>query len=217
MKQLSDFKYDDAYEKAVGISKFLNSTIKFINVGPSVINCFENTQDSSIYFPIDNYLSSSCAPSTIKDYFINTIDESMINENTKTIELKGDDLLYNVFYIKNLKVLEGRSFRLNVPDTSFVIINFENSETTFLNLHRIEFPIGSNLNAKSVIYNFLNNHDIVYGFENDFNGSILAPYSTFFAVQNHESKKVKFNGQIFAKNLFINEMLQTCSLFEAFI
>lgn len=218
MKQLSDFKYDEANEKAINLSKFLNSTIKSINVGPTVINCYENTEDLSVDYPIENYLDSTCSVASVKDFFINTVDESMINQETKAIELKGDDLLYNVFYIKHMKAFEGKSIRLNVPETSFVIINFDNSETTLLNNHRIEFSPDSKLNAQSVIYNFLNGKDIVYDFNHDFDGTVLAPHSNFYALRSDSNKNnVKFNGQIFAKNIFVNKMMQTCSLFEALI
>lgn len=218
MKQMSDFKYDQAYENALKLTAYLNSTIRSINVGPSILNCYEHSIDESIEYPIENYLDSDCSVSSRKDFFINTVDESMINDETKTIELIGSDLLYNVFYIKNLKTFEGKSIRLNVPETSFVIINFENSETTYLNNHRIEFS-NTGLSGKSVVYNFLNKFDVIFDFENDFDGTILAPYSNFYGIMKNpnENRSVHLNGQIFAINIYLTNMRQTCTPFEAFL
>lgn len=217
MKQMSDFKFVEAYENAVKLSIFLNNTIKSINIGPTVINCYEHSIDDSLQFPVENYLNSDCSVASRKDFVINTVDESMVNEETRTIELKGDDLLYNVFYFKSHKIFEQKTIRLDVPETSFVIINFENTETTYLNTHKIEFA-NSGLSALNVVYNFLNNKDIVFDFENDFDGTILAPNSNFYAISENETiKNVAIHGQIFVSNIYAKQLKQTCSPFEAIL
>lgn len=223
MKQLSDFKYDEAFEAAVRLSKFLNDTITAVNIGPSKVNCYEHSLDHSLEYPIENYLDSECSVATRKEFLVNTVDESMIDEETKTIELKGSDLLYNVFYFKSLKLFEAKTIRVDVPDSSFVIINFENSQTTYLNNHLIEFPADSKLGPHSVIFNFLQNNDVVFDFEHDFDASVLAPYSNFYAINAVQKERstattsIKFNGQIFAKNIYAKQMRQTCTLFESLL
>lgn len=225
MKQMSDFKYDEAFKKAADLSRFLNSSIKSINVGPNAINCYEHTLDESIQYPIENYLDSDCAVSERKEFLINTIDESSIDSLTQSIVLRGDDLVYNVFYFSNPKLFEKRTIRLDVPDSSFVIINFENTDkTTHLNNHMIDFVNSSPLlSSKSVIFNFLHGNDIVFDFEQDFHGTVLAPHSNFYAVSKASDDlasraiKMTLNSQIVANNIYLANVRQSCTIFEAFL
>ncbi|CAF0994411.1 unnamed protein product, partial [Brachionus calyciflorus] len=207
IKSLSDFDFDKAKEQAIELSRYLNDSIQLINVGAESINCLDKEKNLSQDYPIDNFFNSECIVKKSKYFTINTIDETDLN-NVKTIELKGNELLYNLFYFKNTKLFENKELRIRVPPTSVVIINFENKNTTYFNMHKIRFDMSSDylINPKKIIYNFLNDGDIVFEENDDFtqiDGTILAPYSNFIKVSSFKkstsSGNWSINGQIFAK------------------
>lgn len=224
IKTLSDFDFNLAHSQALELSKYLNNSVKSINIGFEEINCVEKDKNLSEEFPLENYKNSSCSGKKYKQFSINTIDETNLDlDSIKSIKLNGDELVYNVFYFNSPNLIESKEIEISVPETSVVVINFNNLKTTNLNLHKIKFNMNTSIKPSKVIYNFLSEGDILFddslGWDS-VDGTILAPNSNFIKISKNNSSlssKRFINGQIFAQNIYIDGVSQPCILFEALI
>lgn len=219
IKSLSDFDFEKSYSQIISLSKFLNDSIRNINEGVNEQNCLETVPNLSQEFALNNFLDATCTIKKSSFLPIHSIDETNYDMNKiKRIELKANELIYNVFFFRDTKIFENKEIVLNVPSESIVIINFQNKYKTYLNRHKIRFDLSNNLTSNKVIYNFLEDGDIVFEPNEEFkeiNGTILAPYSNFISISNGLSQFV--NGQIFAKNIYIDGMQQNCIVSEPFL
>ena len=96
--------FSQALNEASKLSLFLNNTMRYINIGPKRIVCSEQTKNTLKEFPIENFLNASCVQHKEKQFYTNIIEEDedveRPNADNHKIVLKGDELVYNVFYFK---------------------------------------------------------------------------------------------------------------------
>jgi hypothetical protein len=102
LKKDVDF-FSRAHAEAIALSAYLNKSVSLVNVGPRRIVCVEHTRNETKDFPIENFANSTCVQHKRKDFHLNGIDddgEERPGEATENIVLKGNELVYNVFYFR---------------------------------------------------------------------------------------------------------------------
>jgi choice-of-anchor A domain-containing protein len=219
----------DFQSRALEFSKMLAKEIKQINIGPSFFKCIDKLVDASVQYPVENYLDSTCSMIDYKEFYVNGFDHNQSKNrsktdfsNLKTIELKGNELLYNVFNIDDWKMYENKTLRFNIPYDSYAILNVYNSKHETIYLNRIMFDDNqkSALNQNKFLFNFLNEGDVKFLIDENlrthtFDGSILAPLSNL-KISGNDASRITVNGQIIAKNIQFQAVIQNCNLFEPF-
>ncbi len=129
------------------------------------------------------------------------------------VVLRGSELLYNVFWLEHAGFVSGRTLVVDVPASSFVVVNIGGERVDSLNVSRIEF-VGGRVDRSSLIFNFVSAGVIdVLGQSNEVDGSVLAPRAEFTA----DKGRLVFNGQLFVGSLRAKGLRQSCSFFEPFL
>jgi choice-of-anchor A domain-containing protein len=215
----SDFDFDESWRQAKKFSAFLNSTVFQINKGFNKIKCIENTPSLNEDYPIENFKESTCVGQESKKMYTNVIehDDELVLDYLDRVLLKGDELIYNIFYFRDISLISNRILAIDVPIDSFAIINIDAHQVKSLNISKIEF-VNEKMNPTNVLFNFLLADEIVYNDDclNELVGSILAPYAIFEINGDNLDKKKTLNGQLFAKSLNAANFNQYCDLFELF-
>ncbi len=126
--------------------------------------------------------------------------------------LKGSELLYNVFWLEHAGFMSGRTLVVDVPSSSFVVVNIGGQRVNSLNVSRVEF-VGDRIDKSSLIFNFFSAREIdMLTKSNQIDVSMLAPRAELRA----ESDGLVVNGQLFVGSLKARGLTQTCSIFEPF-
>ena len=221
----NDFDFDRASNWALKFSSYLNSTtgIMTINQGQSKIKCHNLNPIRDKEYPIENYESSTCACHEMKWFRYNFINDTDLaldeNDLGRKIFLKGDELVYNVFYFKDESILSNSSIYIDVPIDSFAVLNIESSQIESLNkLADIHF-VNNKIGIENLLFNFIKADLINFGANSEsktMTGSILAPYANVTIRGLNEEEKNCLNGQVFSKSLNGLNFNQNCELFEAF-
>jgi len=215
-----DFDYEEAHERAMEFSQFLNMTLATsLNTGVSRLKCVDHTPNNSKGYPITNYASASCVWDQIREIKVNVIDESNevpLKIHPDRVVLKGNELVYNVFHFNDESFVSDQTLVIDVPRDSFAIINIDSVKISYLNISNIVF-VDERSSVANLIFNFVRANEINYAFRdlNVFSGALLAPYATF-RIQGNESEKKHFRGQIFANEIEARYFFQECNLFEGF-
>jgi choice-of-anchor A domain-containing protein len=215
----SDFNFDEALKQAKNFSAFLNSTIFQINKGFNKIKCIEHTPSLNEDYPLEIFNDSTCVGQEIKNMYTNVIEhaDELALDYLDRVILKGNELIYNIFYFRDISLISNRVLAIDVPIDSFAIINIDANQVKSLNISKIEF-VNEKINPTNVLFNFLIASEIVSNDDslNGIVGSILAPYGIFEIKGDDLDKKKTLNGQLFAKSINAADFNQYCDLFELF-
>jgi choice-of-anchor A domain-containing protein len=215
-----DFDYEEAHERAIKFSHFLNTTLATsLNTGISRIKCIDHTSNNDKGYPITNYANASCVGEEFREIKVNVIDENNelpLKIHPDRVVLKGNELVYNVFHFNDESFVSDQTLVIDLPRDSFAIINIDSLKINYLNISNIVF-VDERTSVANLIFNFVRANEINYAFRdlNAFSGALLAPYATFL-IQGNESEKKLFRGQIFANEIEARYFFQECNLFEAF-
>ena len=154
---VSDFDFDLAVSEAIQLADYLNSTVGKINIGLKKIKCSELMPEKNKDYHIENYKSSQCVHEKLKYMYVKTINSQEMATNLDGLDrvvLKGDELVYNLFYFKDESLISNRILQIDVPVDSFVIVNIASSRVESLNISSIEF-VENQIDARNLLFNFL--------------------------------------------------------------
>ena len=203
---------------ALSLSNFLNSSIRSLIKGPSKLVCVENLVDSRKVYAIRNYLGSTCTSIEFQLSHVNAIDASKFDSTSEyNLNLVGTQVVYNTFYLKDYALL--KSLSMHIPRDSYAIINMELKENVVFDSPSSLFITNVD-RPDNVLFNFLNKTKSIV-FKSDLNerssmlyGSILAP--NVDVSVNYGNQTLLHYGQLFARNLDLNNYVQFCNQFGPF-
>jgi hypothetical protein len=203
-----------ALKSALDLSAYMNESMKHSNVGPKRFLCKEVSRVDSRNFPIDNFDRADCVIDTYKREFYSAADERSSDNDVSQLNLEGDELVYNTFYVKDVRLLNEKKVRISVPNNSFVIINVEGKGHVDLSINELVISSKSNVDESSVVLNLFRATSFDLAEEKPFRGTIFAPMATFVNMDGRRRKEI--TGQIIAKDIKLDNFYQKCSNFEPF-